>query len=186
MSKLRSFLVVIGCATAVAWAGLRVHSLFAPSAVTGLPAPSLMQSLLPAPESSVDRNFTEIEPDLFMGGYVAAPPRGCEAVLNVCEIEDEYNAPHHKWAPIADAPPAPTREWLREAVDFVVEQRRKNRPTYIHCQAGISRSSMVTAAYLMQKNDWSRDEALAFIRRSRPVATPNPAFMELLKEWETR
>lgn len=43
---------------------------------------------------------------------------------------------------------------------------------------------MVTAAYLMKEHGWGRDEALAFLRSKRPVVRPNPAFMQLLTEWE--
>ena len=39
-------------------------------------------------------------------------------------------------------------------------------------------------AYLMQRNHWSRDQALEFVREKRPQVRPNPAFMELLLEWE--
>jgi protein-tyrosine phosphatase len=43
---------------------------------------------------------------------------------------------------------------------------------------------MVTTAYLVKKHGWTRDHALAFVRKSRPVASPNRAFMERLAEWE--
>jgi protein-tyrosine phosphatase len=43
---------------------------------------------------------------------------------------------------------------------------------------------MVTVAYLMWRNGWSRDEALAFVRSRRGQVRPNPAFMVLLREWE--
>ena len=44
----------------------------------------------------------------------------------------------------------------------------------------------MTVAYLMAKNHWTRDEALEFVRSRRPVVCPNPAFMELLLEWERK
>jgi len=34
----------------------------------------------------------------------------------------------------------------------------------------------------MKKNDWTRDEALAFVRKTRPEANPNRAFMARLLE----
>jgi protein-tyrosine phosphatase len=87
---------------------------------------------------------------------------------------------------IPDGEPAPSLAWLRDAVEFIEEHRGKDRPTYVHCFAGISRSAMVTTAYLMKKNNWSRDDALAYIRKSRPIVNPNPAFMKLLAEWGKR
>jgi hypothetical protein len=54
-------------------------------------------------------NFTRIDEGLWLGGYVAAPPRGTTAVLNLCETSDPYQVTIHRWQPIADAPPAPSR-----------------------------------------------------------------------------
>ena len=45
-------------------------------------------------------------------------------------------------------------------------------------------AKQVVTAYLMYKNQWTRDEALEFIRSKRPFVRPNPAFMQLLLEWE--
>jgi hypothetical protein len=129
-------------------------------------------------------NYSRIEDGLYLGGYVAKPPPGTRAVLNLCETEDQYNAEVHKWSAIPDAEPAPSLDWLRQQVEFVDTQRRAGLPTYIHCHAGISRGGMVTVAYEMSKNGWTRDEALAFVRTSRPDVRPNPAFMNLLLEWE--
>ena len=131
-------------------------------------------------------NYSEIEKGLFMGGLVGKAPPGVEAVLNLCDYADRYRLKHEEWMPIPDGEPAPSLDWLRDAVKFVDENRKKDRPTYVHCYAGISRSGMVVMAYLMQKNNWTRDETLAFVRKSRPIADPNPAFMERLLEWEKR
>jgi hypothetical protein len=129
-------------------------------------------------------NYSRIEDGLWMGGYVGKPPRRVHAVLNLCESEDLYRCDVHRWEPIRDAAPAPDLAWLRRMVEFVDEQRRDGKTVYVHCAAGISRSGMVVVAYLMFKNKWTRDEALAFVRTKREGVRPNPAFMELLLEWE--
>jgi Dual specificity phosphatase, catalytic domain len=129
-------------------------------------------------------NYSRIEDGLYLGGSVPEPPPGTRAVLNLCETEDSYHVEVHKWAAIRDAEPAPSIDWLREQVSFVELQRRAGLPTYVHCWAGVSRGGMVTVAYEMAKNNWTRDEALAFVRTQRPQVRPNPAFMQLLLEWE--
>ncbi|MCE9530465.1 MAG: dual specificity protein phosphatase family protein, partial [Planctomycetes bacterium] len=128
--------------------------------------------------------YSKIEDGLYLGGSVKKPPPGTKAVLNLCEAEDSYHAEIHSWEPIPDAAPAPSLKWLRKRVEFVDEQQRANRQTYVHCHGGISRAPMVVTAYYMYKNKWSRDEALAFVRSKRDIIGPNPAFMDLLLEWE--
>jgi len=130
-------------------------------------------------------NYSRIEDGLYLGGYVAEPPPGTRAVLNLCEAEDPYSAEVHRWAAIPDAEPAPSLVWLREQVAFIDTQRQAGLLVYVHCRNGVSRSGMVVVAYVMSKNGWSRYEALEFVRTKRPGVRPNPAFTPLLAEWET-
>jgi hypothetical protein len=130
------------------------------------------------------RNYSEIEDGLFLGGHVDEPPPGTKAVLNLCGDKDSFKCDVEAWHFIPDAAPAPSLDWLREQVQFVDKERRAGHPVYVHCWAGISRSAMVTTAYLMQENHWTRDEALKFVRSKRSVVSPNSAFMELLQKWE--
>jgi hypothetical protein len=129
-------------------------------------------------------NYSLIEDGFYLGGRVAEPPPGTRAVLNLCELEDAYRTENHRWQPINDGEPAPSLDWLREQVEFVDAQRRAVVPLYVHCQAGVSRGGMVVTAYFMAHNGWSRDQALAFVRTRRAIVNPNPAFMQLLLEWE--
>jgi hypothetical protein len=130
------------------------------------------------------KNYTLIEDGLYMGGDEKAPPFGTTAILNLCENDDPYRTDVYLWEPIADAAPAPDLDWLRRVVNFVDDNRRAGRNTFVHCRNGVSRSGLVVVAYLMFKNHWTRDEALAFVRSKREIARPNQAFMERLLEWE--
>ena len=129
-------------------------------------------------------NYSKIEEGLYLGGLVSQPPPGTRAVLNLCEMADPYEVEIQHSAAIPDASPAPTLDWLREQVVFIDAQRQAGRPVYVHCRNGVSRSGMVTVAYIMWKNRWTREEAVAFVRTKRPDVRPNPAFMVLLAEWE--
>jgi protein-tyrosine phosphatase len=90
----------------------------------------------------------------------------------------------HLDKPIRDAAPAPDLAWLREMAAFVDEQRRAGRPVYVHCFQGASRSGLVVIAHVMQRNHWTRDQALNYVRERRPQTRPNPAFMQLLLDWQ--
>ncbi|HJZ91283.1 MAG TPA: dual specificity protein phosphatase [Gemmataceae bacterium] len=129
-------------------------------------------------------DYARIEEGLYMGRAVSVPPWRTRAVLNLCEADDPYVCEVHLHDPIPDAEPAPSLEWLRAKVDWIAEQRRAGRKTFVHCLNGVSRSALVITAYLMAEYSWTRDEALAFMRSKRPIVRPNPAFMSLLAEWE--
>jgi protein-tyrosine phosphatase len=128
-------------------------------------------------------NYSQIEPVLYLGGFVAEPPRGVKAVLNLCENQDPYQVEVHRWEPIRDAKPAPSFDWLREQVAFITAQREAGRTVFVHCRNGISRSGMVMVAYVMAQRGWSVEEALAFVR-SRRMVRPNSTFLPHLQEWE--
>jgi hypothetical protein len=129
-------------------------------------------------------NYSVMEEGLYLGGYLEQPPPATRAVLNLCEVPDPYQCEHHTWEPIRDAAPAPDLDWLRRMVEMLDTHRKAGLVTFVHCRAGVSRSGMVVTAYLMARNRWTRDQALAFIRTKRPEVRPNPAFMDLLLEWE--
>jgi protein-tyrosine phosphatase len=129
--------------------------------------------------------YSLVEPGLYIGGTVDAPPPGVRAVLCLSQVRDNFAAPVYEWQPIPDLPyNPPSLDWLRQQVAFIDAHRRAGSTIYVHCDSGISRSPMVAAAYLMWLHHWPRDRALQFLRAARPVVNPNPAFMDLLHDWE--
>ena len=101
----------------------------------------------------------------------------------MCDKRDSYQVEVCVWEPIDGSRPQSV-EWLERMVAFIDEQRRAGATTYVHCLAGMNRSSMVVAAYLMYEHTWTRDEAVAFIRSKRPQVQPNPVMMRILADWE--
>ena len=136
--------------------------------------------------SQGNANYSLIEKGLYQGGLVSEPPPGTQDVINLCETLDRYQGkiPSYLWVPIADGPPAPSLSWLKEMVNKVDASRRDGQTVYVHCRAGVSRSGMLVTAYCMFEHHWTRDQALQFVRSKRPVTRPNPAFMQLLSEWQ--
>jgi hypothetical protein len=131
-----------------------------------------------------EQPYSLIEDGLYLGRAVKAPPPHTTAVLNLCRAEDSYSCEVQLWEPIHDAEPAPSTAWLRRMVTWIDTQRRAGRTTYVHCRNGVSRGGMVVVAYVMFAKGLTRDEALALVRSRRPVVQPNPAFLELLLEWQ--
>ena len=54
----------------------------------------------------------------------------------------------------------------------------------VHCKMGISRSASTVCAYLMKSLNWSLEQALAHVKKRRPIANPNDGFIEQLKIYE--
>jgi len=135
-------------------------------------------------ENFPSTNYSRIEDGLFVGGILSEPPVGTRAVLNVCETKDPYRAEVHQWQPIPDLGPAPGIDWLRSQVEFIELQRKAGRPVFVHCRAGVNRSAMVVAAYLMWRDGISRDQALEVIQTHRPRAAPFAVYMGFLSDWE--
>ena len=133
---------------------------------------------------SEDENYSRIEDGLYMGGNSIELPPGTNAVLNLCEYKDLYECDIHVWDKIRDSAPAPDIAWLKQKADWIDEQQHAKNTTFVHCFQGASRSGLVVAAYMMRKYGWTRDEAITHIRAKRSQIRPNPAFMELLSEWE--
>lgn len=77
---------------------------------------------------------------------------------------------------------------LEYAVDkfipFVLKARKDKGKVLVHCHAGISRSVSLILAYLIITQGFSFNEALDMVKKSRPIANPNPGFKnQLITMW---
>ncbi|KAJ7475033.1 hypothetical protein FB451DRAFT_1034649, partial [Mycena latifolia] len=54
----------------------------------------------------------------------------------------------------------------------------------LRCADGVSRLPSTVIAYLIRNHAMSYDAALAFVKRKRACAKPNPGFARVLIEWE--
>ena len=63
-----------------------------------------------------------------------------------------------------------------KAVAFIKSALAAGGVVFVHCWAGISRSSSCIAAYLMYEHGMSLSNALNLIRRGRSIINPNPGF----------
>jgi protein-tyrosine phosphatase len=70
---------------------------------------------------------------------------------------------------------------LRDAADAIMQWRDEGRTVFVHCAAGVSRTSAVAAAYLAQRLGIDGITALDRVIDAHPVANPNPGFLEALE-----
>ena len=83
-----------------------------------------------------------------------------------------------------DSPVADLLSHFEDIVEFIHNARSTGHSTFVHCHAGISRSSTCVAAYLMAHLNLSLQDALAHLVRCGDTVCPNPGFREQLLEFE--
>jgi len=71
-----------------------------------------------------------------------------------------------------------------EVIDGAIASKKGTGKILVHCSAGISRSPMVVAAYLMKRKGMTLKAALRQIIQVRPQISPNAGFLQQLKDVE--
>ncbi|EIW84705.1 hypothetical protein CONPUDRAFT_97040 [Coniophora puteana RWD-64-598 SS2] len=66
------------------------------------------------------------------------------------------------------------------SISFIQTELDKGHGVLVHCQAGVSRSATIVAAYLMHSQKIEAEAALEMIRQARPQVEPNEGFYEQL------
>jgi protein-tyrosine phosphatase len=142
-----------------------------------------------------DMQFDAVPPSLFIGPYPQLSAHidlmkaaGITTVLNLqtdSDIQqrclDWKGLLAYYWQVGIDCQRFPIRDFdeadlvakLPEAVDLLKCLVDAGQQVYIHCTAGMGRSPAVVVTYLSRYHQQSLDEALAYVRRCRPVICPN-------------
>jgi protein-tyrosine phosphatase len=61
---------------------------------------------------------------------------------------------------------------------------KENKAVLVNCFAGISRSSTIVIAYMMNYHNMAFDEAFNYVQGKRWIVNPNPNFQIILKNYE--
>ncbi|KAG8924708.1 hypothetical protein FRC02_010231 [Tulasnella sp. 418] len=70
---------------------------------------------------------------------------------------------------------------LPPAIAFIDSALQSGKGVLVHCQAGMSRSASIVAAFLMYSKNINLNEALDLMRSARPIVCPNDSFMRQLE-----
>lgn len=107
---------------------------------------------------------------------------GIDSVLTVNEgegcVEEEFAANGLRHAIVALPPHEPPRpgdeqaclEQLPRALAFLRAERAAGRVVLVHCSSGKDRTGLLMCAWLMRERGLALDEAIARVRRVRPIA----------------
>jgi hypothetical protein len=131
----------------------------------------------------------QIDERLWQSGAPTQVPPGIDCVVNLTMGDEAaFRRPPgiftgYLHAPVSDGP-FRGMPWLRSVVATVNAWRGHGWNVLVHCAAGVSRSSLVSCACLMQARGLSAAEALVWVKARRPQANPNPNFLRALAEYE--
>jgi atypical dual specificity phosphatase len=129
-------------------------------------------------------------PDL--SGLAHLERAGVTAVLSLQEPSEAPDPPatfrsRFRWArvPVADGHAGGTirLSQLRRAVETIRCWREAGEMVYVHCYAGVGRAPTVCAAYLVAAEGLRLGEALARVKRARPLASPTAQQLLVLADF---
>jgi hypothetical protein len=133
-----------------------------------------------SPERSA---FDRITDWIFLGSRIATLNdyrRLREAGVRACvdmkrEGADPWDFEAFLWLPTVDQdPPSPAH--LQMGIAFLRQCEQAGMPVFVHCMAGVGRSTTLVLAHLLagQFRERGTTEALAFLASRRPVVNPTP------------
>lgn len=136
-------------------------------------------------------NVSQIDDLLFVGGqfrprqWPALRALGVRAVLSLqAEREDLFHGPPPDRALrllVPDFHP-PQIDQLHQAVAFIQAAHADQLPVLVHCHAGVGRAALTASAFLIA-GGMTQAQALAHVRRARPIIALNGIQQSRLVEW---
>lgn len=89
-----------------------------------------------------------------------------------------------KYINVEDHPYADISRFFGSCCEFIEAARFQGNNVLVQCHGGVSRSTTIIAAYMIQKYKWNLDKVLDFIKKKRDRAKPNPGFYKQLQQYE--
>lgn len=86
--------------------------------------------------------------------------------------------------PVVDSRETDLGQYFEQSNRFIDSARAAHGQVLVHCRAGRSRSATLVCAYLIAKGGLQTEDALRLVRSARPIAQPNPSFLEQLQALE--
>uniref|UniRef100_A0A8C0B5Z0 Dual specificity phosphatase 19 n=1 Tax=Buteo japonicus TaxID=224669 RepID=A0A8C0B5Z0_9AVES len=90
----------------------------------------------------------------------------------------------YKTISILDLPETDITSYFPECFEFIEKAKIQDGVVLVHCNAGVSRAAAVVIGFLMNSERLSFARAFSLVKNARPVACPNPGFMEQLHKYQ--
>lgn len=105
-----------------------------------------------------------------------------EVIVNLEEHYMDYNGFEVKHIPIHDFK-APQLHDFDEFVAFINSKVEEKKRIVVHCYAGMGRTNVMLASYLIHRQVLEPDKALNVVREKRPIHYVNEEQEEALREY---
>lgn len=87
---------------------------------------------------------------------------------------------------VLDFPETDISQHFAQTNKFLAESLSSGARVYVHCNAGVSRSTTVVVAYIMMSQKIPVDDVLKRLKTIRPCVCPNKGFLKQLKDYEKK
>jgi protein-tyrosine phosphatase len=142
---------------------------------------------------SVSMDCSEMLPFLYLGAKGVSEDSeslrslGILYIIN-CTTEApnhfEKQGMHYLQVAVNDDASANIHHFFSQSGRFIEEARRHNGKVLVHCTMGMSRSSTIVIAYLMQYKGMLLADAMNMAKDRRAMVSPNSGFMKQLIDFE--
>jgi len=105
-------------------------------------------------------------------------------VLSVCRDVTDFEFLTRKQVALDDIESAQLLPHLPMCILYIHQARLEGKTVYVHCNAGISRSSTVILSYMMSWFDMTLAESWDLLKKARPAVHPNLGFQGQLRKFQ--
>ncbi|KAM6978278.1 dual specificity protein phosphatase 19-like [Tautogolabrus adspersus] len=182
------------CTRVTSLSGRRIIETWKGSTITVVEDPVPPETMLGyVPDTSWDVQVGIVKPFLLLGSQDAAHDFGTlrkhkvSHILNVAfGVENVFpDLFIYRTVSIMDHPDADVLLHMKDCCDFIQQARNEKGVVLVHCNAGVSRAPAVVIGCLMSCEGLSFDAALSLVKSARPASSPNPGFLEQLRNYKT-
>ena len=134
--------------------------------------------------------MSQITPNIYIGGFTEArnrkwlADRGITHIVNAATELPNYFPNHFKYLrlDLNDVPGQYIHSALNRSYNFMKNVINRGGIVFVHCFAGVSRSSSQIINYIMMDKNVSFEKSLNYMRMKHPRTNPNPGFQRQLVE----
>ena len=129
-------------------------------------------------------NISYISSGLFLGSlngannYESLKKNGITHILGLIDYQLKYPDFIYKvHSNLGDMPSENILQYFKEDIEFIDNCIKNGGKVFVHCHAGISRSSTIVIAYIMYKYNISFKQSYLFVKEGRNIIHPNVGFV---------